>query len=156
MDLDNSFYDKKTNILYINLNYLLTRSFRAYSLYITDNNLSKISRKDKNKLGIHFIIKEIMDACVASRVKKRFLYTESKSIENTLVKKISAALPIAIIRSTLTFTDFISELNCFAYNDADLSKIDFAKFRRFLKRYDLQQIESQFLTNINVKFSLLP
>ena len=42
---------------FINLNKCLARSFNQYLLYITENEL-KLTRKDKNKRGINYIIKE--------------------------------------------------------------------------------------------------
>jgi len=42
-----------------------------------------------------------------------------------------------------------------SFNKKDTSTISFYKFRLFLRRYELQQIEEEFLSNINIKLSLL-
>ena len=43
-----------------------------------------------------------------------------------------------------------------SFNKKDKSAVSFYKFRLFLRRYELQQIEKEFLSNINIKLSLLP
>ena len=58
-------------IEFINFNKCLDRSFNEYLLYINENEL-KLKRKDKNKLGIHFIIKELVRVCRESDNKKWF------------------------------------------------------------------------------------
>ena len=58
---------------FIDLNKCLARSFNQYLLYITENEL-KLTRKDKNKLGIHFIIKELVKVCKKTNNKKWFYY----------------------------------------------------------------------------------
>ena len=70
---NSNFYDPVRNVDIINLNYYLTKSFNEYIFHITENNL-KLSRTDKNKLGIHFIIKEVIRACKSSKYKKFFYY----------------------------------------------------------------------------------
>ena len=52
--------------------------------------------------------------------------------------------------------EFIKELDYNVYRKKDSSLVSFQKFRQFLKRYELQQLEKEFLENINVKLSLLP
>ncbi len=141
---------------FINLNQCLARSFNQYLLYITENEL-KLSRKDKNKLGIHFIIKEIVKVCSTSGNKKWFYYkTDNKSIEHTLVKRIFNALPTNITYSEEGFDTFLEERDYMSFNKKDTSAVSFYKFRLFLRRYELQQIEAEFLSNINIKLSLLP
>ena len=81
---------------FINFNKCLDRSFNEYLLYINENEL-KLTRKDKNKLGVHFIIKELVRVCRETNSKKWFYYkTNGKSIEHTLVKRIFNALPTNI------------------------------------------------------------
>ena len=88
--------DLVRGFVFINLNQCLARSFNEYLLYITENEL-KLTRKDKNKLGIHFIIKEIVKVCSKTGNKKWFYYkTDNKTIEYTLVKRIFNALPTNI------------------------------------------------------------
>ena len=92
---------------FINLNKCLARSFNDYLLYITENEL-KLTRKDKNKLGIHFIIKEIVKVCSKTSNRKWFYYkTNIKTIEYTLVKRIFNALPTNITYSKEDFTTFL-------------------------------------------------
>tara|TARA_R100000664_G_scaffold24372_1_gene34142 strand:+ start:213 stop:674 length:462 start_codon:yes stop_codon:yes gene_type:complete len=141
---------------FINLNKCLARSFNEYLLYITENEL-KLTRKDKNKLGIHFIIKEIIKVCKNTNSKKWFYYkTNGKSIEHTLVKRIFNAIPTNITYSKDSFEIFLEERDYMSFQKKDTSTISFYKFRLFLRRYELQQIEKEFLTNINIKLSLLP
>ena len=141
---------------FINLNKCLARSFNQYLLYITENEL-KLTRKDKNKLGIHFIIKEIVKVCSKTSNRKWFYYkTNIKTIEYTLVKRIFNALPTNITYSDDSFETFLEERDYMSFKKRDSSAVSFYKFRLFLRRYELQQIEKEFLTNINIKLSLLP
>ena len=141
---------------FINLNQCLAKSFNEYNYYITENEL-KLTRKDKNKLGIHFIIKELVKVCSNSDTKKWFYYkTNGESIEHTLVKRIFNALPTNITYSEDSFETFLEERDYMSFCKKDTSAVSFYKFRLFLRRYELQQIESEFLTNINIKLSLLP
>ena len=141
---------------FINLNKCLARSFNEYLLYITENEL-KLTRKDKNKLGIHFIIKELVKVCKKTDERKWFYYqTNGKSIEHTLVKRIFNALPTNITYNESSFTTFLEERDYISFNKKDKSAVSFYKFRLFLRRYELQQIEKEFLSNINIKLSLLP
>jgi len=141
---------------FIDLNKCLARSFNQYLLYITENEL-KLTRKDKNKLGIHFIIKELVKVCSSSDTKKWFYYkTNGESIEHTLVKRIFNALPTNITYSDDSFETFLEERDYMSFKKRDSSAVSFYKFRLFLRRYELQQIEKEFLTNINIKLSLLP
>ena len=92
---------------FINLNKCLAKSFNEYNYYITENEL-KLTRKDKNKLGIHFIIKELVKVCSSSDTKKWFYYkTNGESIEYTLVKRIFNALPTNITYSDDSFETFL-------------------------------------------------
>ena len=141
---------------FIDLNKCLARSFNQYLLYITENEL-KLTRKDKNKLGIHFIIKELVKVCSSSDTKKWFYYkTNGESIEHTLVKRIFNALPTNITYSEEDFSTFLDERDYMSFNKKDTSAVSCYKFRLFLRRYELQQIEKEFLSNINIKLSLLP
>ena len=141
---------------FINLNKCLDKSFNEYLLYITENEL-KLTRKEKNKLGVHFIIKELIKVCSKTGSKKWFYYmTDGKTIEHTLVKRIFNALPTNITYSEEGFDTFLEERDYMSFNKKDTSAVSFYKFRLFLRRYELQQIESQFLSNINIKLSLLP
>ena len=56
---------------FINFNKCLDRSFNEYLLYINENEL-RLTRKDKNKLGIHFVIKELVRVCRGTNNKKWF------------------------------------------------------------------------------------
>ena len=148
--------DLVRGFVFINLNQCLARSFNEYLLYITENEL-KLTRKDKNKLGIHFIIKEIVKVCSKTGNKKWFYYkTDDKTIEYTLIKRIFNALPTNITYSKEDFSTFLEERDYMSFNKKDTSTVSFYKFRLFLRRYELQQIEAEFLSNINIKLSLLP
>jgi hypothetical protein len=141
---------------FINLNKCLDKSFNEYLLYITENEL-KLTRKEKNKLGIHFIIKELIHVCSKTGNKKWFYYkTNGNTIEHTLVKRIFNALPTNITYSKECFDTFLEERDYMSFNKKDTSAVSFYKFRLFLRRYELQQIEAEFLSNINIKLSLLP
>jgi len=148
--------DPVRGFVFINLNKCLARSFNEYLLYITENEL-KLTRKDKNKLGIHFIVKELIKVCSKNKTKKWFYYkTDGSSIEYTLVKRLFNALPTNITYSEEDFDTFLEERDYMSFNKKDTSTISFYKFRLFLRRYELQQIEEEFLSNINIKLSLLP
>ena len=141
---------------FINFNKCLDRSFNQYLLYINENEL-KLTRKDKNKLGVHFIIKELVRVCRETNSKKWFYYkTNGKSIEHTLVKRIFNALPTNITYNDEDFSTFLDDRDYMSFNKKDTSAVSFYKFRLFLRRYELQQIEKEFLSNINIKLSLLP
>jgi len=149
-------YDQDRNIVFVDLNSYLTDSFNDYILYITENELS-LTRKEKNKLGIHFIIKQLLGAVKSTNKKKWFYYRVCEGSEETkLVKRIFASLPTNIMYGDCEWYDFIKELDYNVYRNKDVSCTSFQKFRQFLKRYELQQLEKEFLGNINIKLSLLP
>ena len=106
---------------------------------------------------IHFIIKELVKVCKKTDERKWFYYqTNGESIEHTLVKRIFNALPTNITYNDGSFTTFLEERDYISFNKKDKSAVSFYKFRLFLRRYELQQIEKEFLSNINIKLSLLP
>ena len=142
--------------VFIDLNKCLGRSFNKYLLHITENEL-KLTRKDKNKLGIHFIVKELIKVCSKNKTKKWFYYkTDGSSIEHTLVKRLFNALPTNITYGVEEFNVFLEDRDYMSFNKRDTSAVSFYKFRLFLRRYELQQIEREFLVNMNIKLSLLP
>jgi hypothetical protein len=149
-------YDQKRDIVFVNLNSYLTDSFSEYLLYITENEL-KLTRKEKNKLGIHFIIKQLLSAVKSTNKKKWFYYkVQEDTEESKLVKRIFGALPTNIMYGSCSWHEFIKELDYNVYKKKDGASVSFQKFRQFLKRYELQQLEREFLGDINVKLSLLP
>ena len=149
-------YDSKRDIVFVDLNSYLTDSFNEYNLYITENEL-KLSRKEKNKLGIHFIIKQLLIAVRSTNKKKWFYYrVEGDSEESKLVKRIFNSLPTNIMYGEGDWVEFIKELEYNVYRRKDGASVSFQKFRQFLKRYELQQLEREFLGDINIKLSLLP
>ena len=154
---DRKHYDKILDIEFVDLNSYLTDSFNEYILYITENEL-KLSRKEKNKLGIHFIIKHLLQVARSSKTKKWFYYKvdDIRSEEAKLVKRIFNSLPTNIIYGEDRFGAFIKEHHYNVYKSKDAGKVSFQKFRQFLKRYELQHHEKEFLQDINVKLSLLP
>ena len=149
-------YDQKRDIVFVNLNSYLTDSFNEYNLYIAENEL-KLTRKEKNKLGIHFIIKQLLTAVRSTNKKKWFYYKVCEdSEESKLVKRIFNSLPTNIMYGECDWHEFIKELDYNVYKKRDGASVSFQKFRQFLKRYELQQLEREFLGDINVKLSLLP
>lgn len=149
-------YDSKRDIVFVDLNSYLTDSFSEYNLYITENEL-KLTRKEKNKLGIHFIIKQLLLAVKSTNKKKWFYYRVTEdSEESKLVKRIFGSLPTNIMYGDYEWYEFIKELDYNVYKRKDGASVSFQKFRQFLKRYELQQLEREFLGDINVKLSLLP
>ena len=149
-------YDQKRDIVFVNLNSYLTDSFNEYNLYIAENEL-KLTRKEKNKLGIHFIIKQLLAAVRSTNKKKWFYYKVCEdSEESKLVKRIFNSLPTNIMYGECDWHVFIKELDYNVYKKKDGASVSFQKFRQFLKRYELQQLEREFLGDINVKLSLLP
>jgi len=147
--------DNVRGYVFINLNRLLEASYNEYTWYITENEL-KLSRKDKNKLGIHFITKKLISICSKDRKKKWFYYQNNEKIENTLVKRIFNALPTNITYGDGVFKSFLRERDYLTFANVDASAVSFRKFRNFLKRYELQQLEAELMNNINIKLSLLP
>tara|TARA_R110000796_G_scaffold43431_11_gene106772 strand:- start:1050 stop:1583 length:534 start_codon:yes stop_codon:yes gene_type:complete len=149
-------YDQKRDIVFVNLNSYLTDSFNDYIMYITENEL-KLTRKEKNKLGVHFIIKQLLNAVNSTKTKKWFYYRVCEGSEETkLVKRIFGSLPTNIMYDECEWCEFIQELDYNVYKKKDGASVSFQKFRQFLKRYELQQLEKEFLGDINVKLSLLP
>ena len=155
-DESSHLYVPKIHKTIINLNYFLTKSFNEYNYHLVENDL-ELKRHDKNKLGIHFIVKELIKVCSKNKTKKWFYYkTDGSSIEYTLVKRLFNALPTNITYSEEDFDTFLEERDYMSFNKKDTSTISFYKFRLFLRRYELQQIEEECLSNINIKLSLLP
>lgn len=149
--------DDVRGYVFINLNKHLKDSFNEYVLHITEYEL-KLSRKDKNKLGIHFILKKIIQICSSTKTKKWFYYRvdDDKNIEYTLIKRIFGSLPTNISFDNCSFNTFIEDRDYVSFKHNDAAQVSFRKFRQFLKRYELQALEKEFLNNINIKLSLLP
>ena len=155
--------DLTRGVVFIDLNKCLDKSFTEYVLYISENGLKTgnfrgaLTRKEKNKLGIHFIVKEIIRVCSDTKTKKWFYYkTSGDTLEHTLVKRIFNALSTNITYGKESFDTFLEERDYMPFNKVDTSTVSFYKFRLFLRRYELQQIEKEFLSNVNIKLSLLP
>ena len=112
-------YDPKRGIVFIDLNSYLTDSFNEYTWYITENEL-KLTRKDKNKLGIHFIIKQLLKAVKSTNKKKWFYYrVVIDSEESKLVKRIFNSLPTNIMYGDCDWCEFIKELDYNVYKRKD-------------------------------------
>ena len=60
-DESSHLYVPKIHKTIINLNYFLAKSFNEYNYHLVENDL-KLNRHDKNKLGIHFILKQVIQA----------------------------------------------------------------------------------------------
>ena len=149
-------YDQRRDVVFVDLNSYLADSFSEYLLYITENEL-KLTRKDKNKLGIHFIVRQLLTIVKSTNKKKWFYYKVYEGTEETkLVKRIFNSLPTNIMYGDGYWDEFILELEYNVYKSKDRSTVSFQKFRQFLKRYELQQLEKEFLGDIGVKLSLLP
>jgi len=141
----------------INVNYFLDRSFKEYNYHLVENDL-KLKRHDKNKLGIHFILKQIIQAVrIDKKHKKLFYYkTDDKVIEYQLVKRIFNVLPSVINYGEVGFRQFIEEQDYEVWKSPSDARLSFQNFRNFLKRYDLKHLEKEFLADVNIKLSLLP
>ena len=153
-----SYFDIESNVEYINLGPYLDDSFRDYQYHVTENDLNNISQKEKNQLGSHFILNQILIICKISKRKKCFYYQfkEEYAIERLLIERIFKVLPSKIIYSDIDFEDFIREQREYeAYTPIDTSKISWKKFKEFLKKNNLTMIEKKFTQDINVKLSLL-
>lgn len=153
-----SYYDMESNVEYVNLVPYLDNSFQDYQFYITENELHNISQKEKNQLGTHFILNQILIICKMSKRKKCFYYEidEEYAIEKMLVERIFKVLPSKIIYSDVDFESFIQEQREYqAYTPIDTSKISWKKFKDFLRKNNLSMIENKFIKDINVKLSLL-
>lgn len=147
--------DYKRGFTFINLNYYLYESFKEYTLYISDNELL-LSRVEKNRLGLHFIISRLLDICSATSDKKWFYYKTSDSIESTLVKRLFKTLPSNITYGVYSFGEFLDDRNFIAFNEKDISCVNFRNFFNLLRRNGLRELEIKFKGNINIKRSLLP
>ena len=123
-------------------------------MFVVDNELIKLSSKEKNQLSIHFILKQILFVCKMSNHKKCFYYQSDTG--NDPVKRIFNTLPSRIIYNSMSFDEFIVDQREYqTYFPIDTSKISWKKFKSFLKSNNLTQIEKDFITDINVKLSLL-
>ena len=153
-----SYFDIDNNVEYVNLLPFLENSFNEYNIFVVDNELIKLSRKEKNQLSTHFILKQVLLICMMSKRKKCFYYQgdTDNTIERVLVERIFNALPSRIIYNSMSFDEFLLEQREYqTYTPIDTSKISWKKFKSFLKRNNLTQIEKDFVNNINVKLSLL-
>ena len=141
----------------INLNYFLDKSFKEYNYHLVDNDL-KLKRHDKNKLGIHFILRQIIKAVKIDKEHKKLFYykTDEKIIEYQLVKRIFSTLPSVINYGEVQFREFIKEHEYEVWKSPSEARLSFSNFRNLLKRYDLKHLEKEFLADVNIKLSLLP
>lgn len=153
-----SYFDTVNDVEYVNLQPYLAKSFQEYQYYITDNDLVKLSSKEKKQLGIHFILKQIFSICQESKNKKCFYYqwSDKHEAEKQLVKRIFNVLPSRIIFEQMSFEDFVEdEAPFYPYTPVDTSKVSWKRFKMFLKRQNLTMMERNFVENINVKLSLI-
>ena len=141
----------------MNLSHFLTKSFNEYNYHLVENDL-KLNRHDKNKLGIHFILKQIIQAVNIDREHKKLFYykTDERVIEYQLVKRIFNTLPSVIKYGEVGFREFIEEQDYEVWKSPTEAQLSFRNFRNFLKRYELMHLEKEFLANVNIKLSLLP
>ena len=153
-----SYFDIENNVEYVNLTPYLENSQQEYNCYLVDNDLNRLTNKEKNQLGIHFILKQVLLVCQMSKRKKCFYYHVDTRYtkENQLVKRIFNCLPSRIIYNEMSFDEFLLEQREFqAFTPVDTSKISWKKFKTFLSRNNLTMIERDFTKDINVKLSLL-
>ena len=141
----------------MNLSHFLTKSFNEYNYHLVENDL-KLNRHDKNKLGIHFILKQIIQAVNIDREHKKLFYykTDERVIEYQLVKRIFNTLPSVIKYGEVGFREFIEEQDYEVWKSPTEAQLSFRNFRNFLKRYELMHLEKEFLADVNIKLSLLP
>jgi len=156
-DESSHLYVPKIHKAIINLNYFLAKSFNEYNYHLVENDL-KLNRHDKNKLGIHFILKQIIQAVKIDREHKKLFYykADEKVIEYQLVKRIFNTLPSVIKYSEVGFREFIEGQDYEVWKSPTQAQLSFRNFRNFLKRYDLKHLEKEFLADVNIKLSLLP
>ena len=141
----------------INVNYFLDKSFKEYNYHLVENDL-KLNRHDKNKLGIHFILKQIIQAVKIDKEHKKLFYykVDKKVIEHQLVRRIFNTLPSIVKYDEVGFREFIEGQDYEVWKSPTEAQLSFRNFRNFLKRYDLKHLEKEFLANVNIKLSLLP
>ena len=153
-----SYFDDVQNVEYIDLEPALVQSCKDYNYYIAENELGKISKRDKNRIGTHCMLHQIINVCKESDTKKIFYYREYTKypVENMLVKRIFNALPTTIVYDTIPFDAFLRELKYKVVKREDSSAVCFKKFKKFLKTTGLTKVEREFTENAKVKFSLLP
>ena len=156
-DESSHLYVPKIHKTIINLNYFLAKSFNEYNYHLVENDL-KLNRHDKNKLGIHFILKQVIEAVKIDREHKKLFYyrTDEKYLEYQLVKRIFNVLPNVIKYGEVGFRQFIEEQDYEVWKSPTGAQLSFQNFRNFLKRYDLKHLEKEFLADVNIKLSLLP
>ncbi len=153
-----SYFDMDSNVEYVNLGPYLDSSFQEYQYYVTENELHTLKQKEKNQLGTHFILDQILIICKMSKRKKCFYYelNDDYTVEKLLVERIFKVLPSKIIYNDISFEEFIIEQREYeAYTPIDTSMISWKKFKQFLKKNNLTMIEKKFTKDINVKLSLL-
>jgi hypothetical protein len=153
-----SYFDMDANVEYVNLGPYLDSSFQEYQYYVTENELHTLKKKEKNQLGTHFILNQILIICKMSKRKKCFYYevNDEYTVEKLLVERIFKVLPSKIIYDDVSFEEFIIEQREYqAYTPIDTSMISWKKFKQFLKKNNLTMIEKKFTHDINVKLSLL-
>ena len=153
-----SYFDEVQNVEYIDLEPYLVQSCKEYNYYIAENDLTSLIKKDKNRVGTHFILNQIINLCKKSDTKKIFYYREyiEYPVENMLIKRIFTALPTTIVYDKVTFSTFLRELKYKVIKREDSSSVCFKKFKKFLKNTGLTVVEREFTENAKVKFSLLP
>jgi len=124
---------------------------------LVENDL-ELKRHEKNKLGIHFILKQVIQAVRVDREHKKLFYykQDEKIIEYQLVKRIFNTLPSVIKYGRVGFREFIEDQDYEVWKSPTEAQLSFRNFRNFLKRYDLKHLEREFLADVNIKLSLLP
>ena len=156
-DESSHLYVPKIHKTIINLGHFLAKSFNEYNYHLVENDL-KLNRHDKNKLGIHFILKQIIQAVKIDKEHKKLFYykADERVIEYQLVKRIFNTLPSVIKYGEVGFREFIEDQDYEVWKSPTEAQLSFRNFRNFLKRYELMHLEKEFLANVNIKLSLLP
>ena len=156
-DESSHIYIPKIDKTIVNLNHFLAKSFNEYNYHLVENDL-KLKRHEKNKLGIHFILKQVIRAVKMDREHKKLFYykQDDKIIEYQLVKRIFNTLPSVVKYGEVGFREFIEGQDYEVWKSPTEAQLSFRNFRNFLKRYDLKHLEREFLADVNIKLSLLP
>ena len=168
-DESSHIYIPKIHKTIMNLNHFLAKSFNEYNYHLVENDL-KLNRHDKNKLGIHFILKQIIQAVKIDKEHKKLFYYKTKPmktrvfslvlddriIEYQLVRRIFNTLPSVIKYGEVGFREFIEDQDYEVWKSPTEAQLSFRNFRNFLKRYDLNHLEREFIADVNIKLSLLP
>lgn len=117
-----------------------------------------MTASDEDRIKLHFLVSEIFNT-ITSAIGSVCFFCNTTTLspaDGLLIKSVFNALPTRIIYSQGTFKEFLDhELTNYFLLSKDYTRRNLTKLRKFLKANKLFSLEKEFVSNVNIKLSLL-